>query len=74
MPLLTALPSLSLFIGFSSPEELVETDVEKCLEVEMRGRDAAEVVVVVIVEVVVLEFWPPLLELAKKRDWEWFEK
>ena len=37
---LTALVTecLSLFAGFSSPEELVETEVEKCFEEGASGR------------------------------------
>ena len=67
---------LSFPCAFSSPEE-VETKVEKCLEEGTRGRAApgvlaaAGVCAVVVVVVVVCEF---VLELARKRDWEWFEK
>ncbi len=66
--------ALSFPCAFSSPDA-VETKVEKCLEDGTRGRAAPGgladaglwVVAVVVVKL-------PLLELARKRDWEWFEK
>lgn len=50
--------------SFSSPEELVDTDVEKCLEADIRVRPAAGAVVVMVVVPEVLLF----VELARKRD------
>lgn len=45
IPLLGPFPAyFSLDRGFSSPEELVETEVEKCREEGARGRAAAAVV------------------------------
>ena len=66
-------PALSLPCALSSA--VVETKVEKCLEEGTRGRAApgglADAGLCVVV-VVVVEF--AALELARKRDWEWFEK
>ena len=60
---------LHLLRDFSSPE-VEDTDVEKCLDDGTRGRGTgARLGVVVVWVVVVCE-----LELARKRDWEWFEK
>lgn len=56
VPLLEVLtPCFSLLVGFSSPDELVETDVEKCLEDGTRGRGAIELGFAVAVIVVVLD-------------------
>ena len=76
VPLEVPLPAaLSFPAVFSSPDA-VETKVEKCLEEGTRGRTAVEgladaglcaAVVVVVCELA-------LFELARKRDWEWFEK
>ena len=63
----------------SSPAAVVETKVEKCLEDGTRGRApvggaAAVGVWAVAVVVVVVVDWEFAVELARKRDWEWFEK
>lgn len=60
---------LSLLRGFSSPGEEA-TKVEKCLDEGTRGREAGTELGAVVVWVVV--DWG--LELARKRDCEWFEK
>lgn len=79
IPLLGPFPACFSFDrGFSSPEELVETEVEKCREEGARGRAAAaavwEVVVEDIVDVADADELALVFELARRRDWEWFEK
>lgn len=76
MPLAAPFPAaLSFPCAFSSPEA-VETKVEKCLEDGTRGRAATGGVAVAAgwVVVVVVAVCELVLELARKRDWEWFEK
>ena len=58
--------------GFSSPDELWDTDVEKCLDDGALGRPATDDMGVVAEAVFVAV--PFGVVLARNLDWEWLEK
>jgi len=73
--------NFSLPAGFSSPDELVESDVEKCFEdgARTRGGGCGGFAGFAVVGEALALLLPAVcvcvvLELARKRDCEWLEK
>ena len=61
-----------MFEGFSSPDEFVDRDVEKCLDDGARGRVVVGAIGVAVEAVFVV--FPLAVEFARNRDVEWLEK